>query len=327
MKEHNVLITARSFGKEIPEPMERLIKHGFRIMEWREGTGLEVSELIAKVGEADAWIVGSYPIQAALLENVPRLQIIAKHGVGIDNIDVPAATEKGILVATAPGSNDQAVADLTMGLLLSLVRKIPQANASVKSGRWERFQGFGLAGKTIGIIGLGRIGLNVAKRVKGFDMEILGCDPFWPEERAREIGIVRVDFETLIGKSDVITLHVPRTPETEGLIEEHQIARMKTGVWIVNTSRGKIIDEKAMYRALVFGKVAGYATDVFETEPPEGNPLLNLTNVVATPHIGSYTNDALRMLGESVVDTLLKVFHGERSELIINPDAYQFRRR
>jgi D-3-phosphoglycerate dehydrogenase len=327
MKEHNVLITARSFGKEVPEPMERLVKQGFHILEWREGSGLEVSELIGKVGQADAWIVGSYPIQAALLGNAPELQIIVKHGVGIDNIDVSAATKKGILVAIAPGSNDQAVADLTTGLLLSLVRSIPQANASVKSGRWERFQGFGLAGKMIGIIGLGHIGLNVAKRVKGFDMEILGCDPFWPEERVREIGIVRVDFETLIGKSDVISLHVPLTPETEGLIGEHQIALMKKGVWVINTSRGKIIDEKAMCRALVSGKVAGYATDVFETEPPKGNPLLELTNVVATPHIGSYTNDALRLLGNSVVDTILKVFRGEKSEFIINPEAYHFKKR
>jgi D-3-phosphoglycerate dehydrogenase len=125
----------------------------------------------------------------------------------------------------------------------------------------------------------------------------------------------------------VITLHVPLTPETEGLIGESQIALMKRGVWIVNTSRGKIIDEKAMVQALVSGKVAGYATDVFETEPPEGNPLLDLTNVVATPHIGSYTNDALRMLGDSVVDTILKVFHGEKSKFIVNPEAYQFIRR
>ena len=327
MKNYNVLVTARSFGKEVPEPMERLLKEGLHILEWREGSGHEISELIGKIGQADAWIVGSYPIQAALLENAQRLQIIAKHGVGIDNIDVPAATKRGILVAIAPGSNDQAVADLTIGLLLSLVRSIPQANASVKSGRWERFQGFGLTGKTIGIIGLGHIGLNVAKRTKGFDMEILGCDPYWPEERAREIDIVRADFETLIGKSDVITLHVPLTPETEELIGEHQIALMKKGVWIVNTSRGKIIDEKAMYQALASGKVAGYATDVFEIEPPKGNPLLDLTNVVATPHIGSYTKDALRMLGDSVVDTILKLFHGEKSEFIINPEAYHFLRR
>jgi D-3-phosphoglycerate dehydrogenase len=157
-------------------------------------------------------------------------------------------------------------------------------------------------------------------------MEILGCDPFWPEEAARKIGIIRVDFETLIAKSDVTSLHVPLTPETEGLIGEHQIALMKRGVWIVNTSRDKIIDEKAIYQALVCGKVAGYATDVFETEPPKGNPLLDLTNVVATPHIGSYTNDALRMLGDSAVDTILKVFHEEKSEFIINPEAYQFKR-
>jgi D-3-phosphoglycerate dehydrogenase len=131
----------------------------------------------------------------------------------------------------------------------------------------------------------------------------------------------------LIGKSDVISLHVPLTPETEGLIGEHQIALMKKGVWVINTSRGKIIDEKAMCRALVSGKVAGYATDVFETEPPKGNPLLELTNVVATPHIGSYTNDALRLLGNSVVDTILKVFRGEKSEFIINPEAYHFKKR
>jgi D-3-phosphoglycerate dehydrogenase len=131
----------------------------------------------------------------------------------------------------------------------------------------------------------------------------------------------------LIGKSDVITLHVPLTPETEGLIGEHQIAQMKKGGWIVSTSRGKIIDEKAIYQAVVSGKVAGYATAVLETEPPEGNRLLDLTNVVATPHIGSYTNDALRMPGDRVVDTILKVFHGEKSEFIINPEAYHFKRK
>jgi len=318
----NVLVTARSFGRDAPEPMERLRSEGFRILEWREGTGLGIYELKEKVSEAFAWIVGAHPVGSELLEKGLRLRVIAKHGVGVDNLDLHAATERGIVVVTAPGTNDQAVADLTIGLLLSLVRAIPKADASVKLGRWELFCGFGLAGKKMGIIGLGRIGQNVSRRAKGFDMEILAHDPYLPGEVARNLGVALADLDTLLTKSDIVSLHVPLMQETEGLIGRHEISMMKDGVWVVNTSRGKVVQEKAMYEALISGKVAGYATDVFEQEPPLGNPLLSLPNVVVTPHIGAYTKDALRMMGDRVVDRILRVFRGERPEFIINPEVY-----
>ena len=322
MRNYTVLVTTRSFGREVPEPMERLRSAGCTILEWREGSGLPETDLVAKVAQADAWIVAFHPIGPALMDAAPRLRVIAKHGVGVDNIDIAAATARGIAVATAPSANDQAVADLTMALLLALLRRIPEANASVKAGRWERFLGFGLNGKVMGVLGLGRIGQNVARRAKGFGVELIGADPVWPEAAAREIGVRRVDPDQLLADSDVISLHAALTAETSGLIDEAAIARMKPGVWIVNTSRGKVVNEKAIYEALVSGKVAGYATDVFEAEPPVGSPLLALPNVVATPHIGTYTRESLQLMGDRAADTVLRVLRGERPEFVVNPEAY-----
>jgi D-3-phosphoglycerate dehydrogenase / 2-oxoglutarate reductase len=302
--------------------MERLKREGIRILEWREGSGLSENDLVAKVAQADAWIVAFHPIGATLMDAAPRLRIIAKHGVGVDNIDIPAATARGIVVTTAPSANDQAVADLTMALLLALLRRIPEANASVKAGRWERFLGFGLNGKIMGVLGFGRIGQNVARRAKGFGVELIGADPAWPEEAASGIGIRRVTPDQLFAQSDVISLHLPLTAETCGLIDEAAIARMKTGVWIVNTSRGKVVNEKAIYEALVSGKVAGYATDVFETEPPAGSPLLGLPNVIASPHMGTHTRESLQLMGDRAADTVLRVLRGERPDFVINPEAY-----
>lgn len=326
MTEPTVLITTRSFGKEVREPLERLQREGCRILEWREGSGLLESDLLAKVAEADAWIVAFHPIGPTLLDRAPRLRIIAKHGVGVDNIDIAAATERGIVVTTAPSANDQAVADLAMVLLLALLRRIPEASASVKAGRWERFLGAGLPGKTMGILGLGRIGQNVARRAAGFGVELIGADPVWPEEAARGIGIRRVDIRDLLAESEIISLHAPLTPKTEGLIGEREITLMKPGVWIVNTSRGKVVNEKAMYEALASGKVAGYATDVFETEPPAGSPLLSLPNVIGTPHMGTHTRESIRCMGDRVVDAVLRVLRGERPEHVVNPEVWERRK-
>lgn len=317
-----VLVTTRSFGKEVREPLVRLMEAGCRILEWREGGGLPESDLLTKLAEADAWIVAFHPIGSALLDAAPRLRIIAKHGVGVDNIDIGAATARGIVVTTAPSANDQAVADLTMGLLLTLLRRIPEANASVKAGRWERFLGCGLSGKVMGVLGLGRIGQNVARRASGFGVKLIGADPFWPDEIARDIGIRRVEPHELFAQSDIISLHTPLTPETTGLVGEAAIAAMKPGVWVVNTSRGKVVAEKAMYEALKSGRVAGYATDVFESEPPVGNLLLALPNVVATPHMGTHTRESLKLMGDRVTDAVLRVFRGERPEFVVNPEVY-----
>jgi D-3-phosphoglycerate dehydrogenase len=322
MAQLSVLVTTRSFGREIPEPMERLQREGIRILEWREGSGLAEADLLAKLAEADAWIVAFHPIGPALLDAAPRLRIIAKHGVGVDNIDIPAATARNIVVATAPSANDQAVADLTMALLLALLRRIPEASASLKAGRWERFLGVGLTGKVMGILGLGRIGQNVARRAAGFGVELIGADPRWPEEATQEIGIRRVDLPGLLAESDIISLHAPLTSETCGLIGAKEIALMKPGVWIVNTSRGKVVDEPAMREALASGRVAGYATDVFESEPPTGNPLLALPNVIGTPHMGTHTRESIRLMGDRVAQAVLCALRGERPEYVVNPEVY-----
>ncbi|HSB53968.1 MAG TPA: NAD(P)-dependent oxidoreductase, partial [Gemmatimonadales bacterium] len=213
-----VLVSTRSFGKEIREPLLRLMDQGCRILEWREGGGLPESDLLTQLREADAWIVAFHPIGSTLLDAAPRLRIIAKHGVGVDNIDIAAATARGIVIATAPSTNDQAVADLTMGLLLAMLRRIPEANGSVKAGRWERFLGCGLGGKVMGILGLGRIGQNVARRARGFGVVLIGADPLWPEDAARDIGIRRVELHELLAQADIISLHAPLTPQTTGLI-------------------------------------------------------------------------------------------------------------
>jgi D-3-phosphoglycerate dehydrogenase len=326
MTQPTVLVTTRSFGKDVREPLERLQREGCRIVEWREGSGVPESDLLAKLAEADAWIVAFHPIGPAILDQAPRLRIVAKHGVGVDNIDIAAATERGIVVTTAPSANDQAVADLAMALLLALLRRIPEASASVKAGRWERFLGAGLAGKTMGVLGLGRIGQNVARRAAGFGVELIGADPVWPEEAAREIGIRRVDIRDLLAGSEIISLHAPLTPETEGLIGAREIALMRPGVWIVNTSRGRVVNEKAMNEALVSGKVAGYATDVFETEPPAGSPLLSLPNVIGTPHMGTHTRESIRCMGDRVVDAVLGVLRGERPEHVVNPEVWEHRK-
>lgn len=322
MEPVKVLVTTRSFGKEVREPMERLRREGCHILEWREGGGLSESELVAKLAGAHAWIVAFHPIGAALMDAAPGLRIIAKHGVGVDNIDIAAATARGIVVTTAPSANDHAVADLTMALLLALLRRIPEANASVKSGAWERFLGAGLNGKTMGILGLGRIGQNVARRAKGFGVDLIGSDPVWPEETAREVGIRRVEPMQLFAQADIISLHAPLTSATAGFVGQAAIGVMKPGVWIVNTSRGKVVDERAMYEALTSGKVAGYAADVFENEPPVGSPLLAIPNVVATPHMGTHTRESLRLMGDRVTDAVLRVFRGERPEFVVNPEVY-----
>jgi D-3-phosphoglycerate dehydrogenase len=321
-----VLVTTRSFGREVPEPMERLRSAGCTILEWREGSGLSETDLVAKVAQADAWIVAFHPIDAPLMDAAPRLRIIAKHGVGIDNINVAAATSRGIVVTTAPSANDQAVADLTMALLLALLRRIPEANASVKAGRWERFLGFDLTGKVFGILGFGRIGQNVARRAKGFGVELIGADPAWPEEAARGIGIRRVTPDQLFAQSDVISLHAPLTAETQGLIDGAAIARMKPGVWIVNTSRGKVVQEQAMYEALLAKKVAGYASDVFEAEPPAGSPLLNLPNVIVSPHMGTHTRESLALMGHRAADAVLCVLQGKPPEFAMNPEVWNHRK-
>ena len=256
--------------------------------------------LPAALADADALVVRS-AVQAddALMEHAPKLRVIGRAGVGVDNIDADAATRRGIVVMNTPGANAVAVSELTIGLMLALARKLPLANATMHAGKWEKksLQGSELRGKTFGILGLGRIGLEVAKRAKGFGLELLGSDPFVSAAVARENGIKLVTLEELITGSDYITLHVGLTPQTAGVINAKNLAAMKKGVRIINCARGELIDDAALVAALKSGHVAGAALDVFAVEPPKDSPYFGLDNVILTPHIAGSTGEAQEAVG------------------------------
>jgi D-3-phosphoglycerate dehydrogenase / 2-oxoglutarate reductase len=259
--------------------------------------------LPAALSEADALVVRSaVQVDDALLEHAPKLRVIGRAGVGVDNIDTDAATRRGIVVMNTPGANAVAVAELTLCMMIALARKVPAANTSMHAGRWEKksLQGSELRGKSLGILGLGRIGLEVAKRARGFGLEVLGSDPFVSAAVARENGITLVPLEELFAKSDYLTLHVGLTPQTQGIINAKTLATMKKGVRIVNCARGELVDEAALAAALKSGHVAGAALDVLTEEPPKNSPYFGLDNVILTPHIAGSTNEAQEAVGVQI---------------------------
>lgn len=273
---------------------------------------LAPDELKRIIPEYDAIIVRSATkLTADVLENATRLKVVGRAGIGVDNIDVESATKRGIVVMNTPGGNSITTAEHTIAMMFAVARKIPQANASVKAEKWEKskFEGVELYNKTIGVIGLGNIGSIVADRCLGLKMKVIGYDPFIKQEKARELGVELVGLDELFARADIITVHVPLSKETKGLINRDSISKMKNGVIIINCARGGIVDESALYEALKSGKVAGAGLDVFEKEPPGKSPLFELENVVLTPHLGASTVEAqvnvAIAIAEQIVDYLL----------------------
>lgn len=284
-------------------------------------TDITNEELINVIKDFDAIVVRSRTkVTREVIEAASKLKIIARAGVGVDNVDVGAATEKGIMVVNAPESTSITVAEHTIGVILSLTRKISIADKSVKDGKWEKnkFMGIELAGKTLGIVGMGRIGSQVASRCKAFAMNVVVYDPYLSETIASKLGVTLVDLETLLKTSDSITIHVPLTPETKHLISANEFKIMKKTAFIVNCARGGIINEKDLYDALASGEIGGAGLDVFENEPPKGNPLLNLDNIVLTPHIGASTKEAQRDAALIVAKEIKRVFNGELPKNVLN---------
>ena len=256
--------------------------------------------LAAELADADALVVRSaVQADAALLSHAPKLRVIGRAGVGVDNIDTDAATRQGIVVMNTPGANAVAVAELTLGLMISMGRSIPRANSTMHSGKWDKksLQGSELRGKTLGIVGLGRIGLEVARRANAFGMEIVGYDPFIAPVIARENDVTLVDIDDIFRASDYLTLHVGLTTQTEGLINAHSIAIMKKGVRIINCARGELIVDEALVEGLKSGQVGGAALDVFRQEPLKDSPYFNLDNVLLSPHIAGSTDEAQEAIG------------------------------
>ncbi|TMD10367.1 MAG: hypothetical protein E6J02_01175, partial [Chloroflexi bacterium] len=278
-------------------------------------TGLTEAQLVEAIPAFDALVVRSATkVGEKVLEAGRRLRVVGRAGVGVDNIDIDAATRRGILVVNAPRGNITAAAEHTIGLLLAVARWIPQADASVRRGEWQRarFTGVEIRGKTLGIVGLGNIGTEVAKRAQGLEMDVIAFDPVVPQERAEQFNVELVGLEELLGRADFITVHAPLTEKTRGLIGPRQLAQMKPGSRLVNAARGGIVDEAALAAALAKGQLAAAAADVFEEEPVSaGNPLLQLPNFIATPHIAASTEEAQTSVAFDVAEEVAAVLNGE----------------
>jgi D-3-phosphoglycerate dehydrogenase len=286
--------------------------------------GLSPDELIEVVPGAAALIIRSATqVTRSVIEAGAELVVVGRAGIGLDNVDVEAATQRGVMVVNAPQSNVLTTAEHTMAMLLSQARNIPQAHAALVQGRWERskWEGVELSDKTLGVVGLGRIGKLVAQRAHAFGMRLVAYDPFVDAERARQLGVEMVTLDRLVEVSDFVTLHVTKTPETVGLIGKDLLARAKPGIRIVNVSRGGIIDEDALAEAIRIGHVAGAALDVFASEPTTDSPLFDLPQVVVTPHLGASTREAQDKAGDTIAEQVGLALAGEFVPFAVNVSA------
>jgi D-3-phosphoglycerate dehydrogenase len=278
------------------------------------GVDWEDGELPERIGDYDAIVIRSATkLTADLIERAARMKVIGRAGVGVDNVDVPAATKRGIIVANAPQSNVIAAAEHTIALMLAMCRNIPQAHAALVDGRWERskFGGIEVYEKTLGILGFGRIGQLVAARARSFDMHVVAYDPFVSADRMRELGVEHVQSsDDLYARADIVTIHLPKTPETENWLDAEAFSKMKDGVRVINCARGPLLDDEALADAVRSGKVAGAALDVFREEPVTSHPLFGMPGVIVTPHLGASTTEAQDRAGVQVAEQVVAALTG-----------------
>src|SRR5438477_7707914 len=285
---------------------DKISERGVKLLKEQAGWNVVLTtkdNLNAEIADAEALIVRSATkVTPELLEKAKRLRVVGRAGVGVDNIDLEEATRRGVLVMSTPGGNAVSVAEHTFALLLSLARQVPRLDKAIHEGRWEKSSAAGteVRGKTLGLIGLGRIGSEVAVRAEAFDMRVLGYDPYISEAAAREISVELVPLEKLLAESDFVSLHTALSPATQNLISKANIQKMKNGARIINAARGELVDEAALAEALKSGKLAGAAVDVFAEEPPKNSPLVGLPNVIATPHVAGSTAEAQEEVGTQV---------------------------
>ena len=306
-----ILVTATSFNPAHPNPaLEQLNRFAGQVVFNPYGRPLTEDELIPLLEGCEGYIAGLDFITRGVIEKSAGLRVISRYGAGIDRLDIEAARAKGIAVCNTPGVNAQAVADLTLALLLAVARKVPFLDRNTREGRWPRSTGVELYGKTIGILGLGAIGKSVAKRAAGFSMRVMAYDPCLDEAYAKAQGIIAADFDGLVRSADFLTLHLPLSPQTRHIISREVMETMKQGAVIVNTARGGLIDERAAYEFLQSGHLGGLGIDVYEEEPPKGSPLFTLDNVAATPHTASHTAEATAAMAALSVQNLIDVLSG-----------------
>jgi len=316
-----VLVFPESVSGVINNMVEELCKHGFAVQAVYIKDGTSIDETLKRrlLSEADIYITGNYePIRAEDMDEAPFLKLIQRFGSGYDNVDVQAATQRGIYVANAP-LNSTSVAELTMGLILALLRNIPRADSALRQGIWRLWIGHELAGKKMGLLGLGTIGKEVALRAKAFGMTVIAYDPRPDYSFAESHGVILMSREELLKTADIISLHLPLTPETRVSFGEAELKLMKRSAYLINTARGGIVDQQALVRALRDGWISGAALDVYSVEPPDiSDELLKLENVVLTPHIGGATFEALNRMVKVVVENCLKIVKGEPPLTAVN---------
>jgi D-3-phosphoglycerate dehydrogenase len=318
-----VLVTARSFRKMQGDHWRVLQDAGYEIITPEQDQPLKEAEMISLIGYVDAVLVGNDAVTEHVIAAAPHLKVVSKHGVGVDNVDVPAATRAGVIVTNTPGANQVAVAEMAVALIMALTRKTAYHDIVVKSGGWSRIIGTELAGKTVGLVGLGRIGKEVVLRLKGFQVKFLAYDVYQDNTFAAENGVRFVTLDELLSESDIVTLHAVLTSDTQGFIGEKELRRMKPGAFLVNTARGGLVDEQALYQALSENRLAGAGLDVFAEEPPKNSPLLQLGDkVLLTPHLGAQTTETVLRMGQMAAENIVQVLRGERPMGLVNPDAY-----
>lgn len=321
---YKVLVTARMFGYLSDQSFDIFRQEGFELLpNPYRGKGLSEKELLGLIGGVDGLLTGVDKVTRKVIQSADKLKVISKFGAGVDNIDVGAATERGIIVTNTPATNSDAVADMAFALIFAVARRIPYACDKVRNGQWPLMVGVEVWNKTIGIIGLGQIGKRVAMRATGFNMEILTYEKFPDQEFIRENKIKLVPLNQLLRESDFVSIHVPLTHETENLIGPDQLEMMKPTAFLINTSRGRIVDEDALYAALKSGQIAGAAFDVLKEEPPRERRLLELENMVVTPHISFMTREAITHMEKLSAQNLIDVLRGDYPPHIVNREVLQ----
>jgi len=308
---YKILVATRSFGSTSQKPWDVLTQADSEIVKADMSQKISEGRLIELLQGVDGAIIGVVPMTAHVLENAPGLKVVSMHGVGVDHIDVTAAARLNIVIANCLGTNDQSVADLTIGLMISVARDLPSVNMVVRSGGWGAHAGDELWNKTLGLVGLGRIGRNVAKRALGFDMKVLAYDPYVKLNDVGQ-GISLLNLEEVLKAADYVSLHAVLSSETRHIIGATQLQIMKSSAYLINTSRGALVDEEALYTALLENQIAGAALDVYDVEPPKDSPLLKLENVVLTPHIGAHTHESIERMGVMAAENVLWTLQGRQ---------------
>jgi len=313
-----ILVTPTSFNKPVNDTARKMLEAFADEVVYNEfGRPLESQEVEQMLTGVDGYIAGLDYITADALEGADALKAISRYGAGVDRVDLDAAKAKGITVTNTPGTNAVAVCELAFVLMLSLARAVPRLDNAVKNGEWPRNNGVELNGKTLGIVGFGAIGKNLATRAKAFGMDIIAFDPYFDEAFAQKSGVVKSTLEEVISGSDFISLHVPLNEHTKHIIGAKQIQNMKQGAYIINTARGGLVDEKAAADALKSGKLGGVGLDAYEVEPVTDSPLLGQQNVVMMPHTGAHTNEAISGMGMMSVQNLIAVLSGEDCKYVV----------